>query len=122
MIDNEDRTDPLKELVPIMGNSPLSPAHGIAAIALTMALKYHDINTVQDGALYMQYKSEGKNFRELQLDHVFETAMKIEAHLIGSERRIAKILVDVLTAGMTESAECRESVEQTESLESPCDQ
>lgn len=76
--------------------APIAPAHGIAALALNFALKYHDINTVQDGALYQQYKLEGRNMTALHLDMVFETAIKIEAHLLGASERIAKLLVDAL--------------------------
>ena len=83
----------LKELAP---NTPVAPAHGISAIALSMALKYHDIATVQDGALYQQYKLEGRNFRTLNLDHVFETAIRIELHLLAASERMAKVLVDAI--------------------------
>lgn len=75
--------EPFKALEPIK-NTTVAPAHGIAAIALSMAMKYHDINTVKDGALYQQYKLEGKNFAPLHLDMVFETAIRIEAHLLGA--------------------------------------
>lgn len=75
---------------------PVAPAHGIAAIALNMALKFHDINTVQDGVLYQQYKMEGKNIHGLHLDHVFETAMRIEGFLLGASERIAKLVIDVV--------------------------
>lgn len=81
--------EPLKD-------TPVAPAHGIAAIALNMAMKYHDICTVKDGAMYQQYKLEGKNLREINIDNVFETAIKIEAWLIGASDRIAKIVIDVL--------------------------
>ena len=85
---------PFNELAPHLGNTPVAPAHGIAAIALSMAMKYHDIATVQDGALYQQYKLEGKNMVPFHLDMVFETAMKMEAFLLGSSERIAKLVVD----------------------------
>ena len=84
-----------KELEPI-ASTPVAPAHGIAAIALNMALKYHDISTVQDGTLYQQYKLEGKNLETLHLDIVFETAMRMEAFLLGASERIAKIIVDAV--------------------------
>jgi len=89
MIEN----DIIKGLEPIAG-SPVAPAHAIAAIALNMALKYHDIATVQDGTLYQQYKLEGKNFRELHLDHVFETAILMELHLMRASDRIAQVVID----------------------------
>lgn len=85
----------LNELEPIGGTS-VAPAVGISAIALNFALKYCNINTVQDGALYQQYKLEGKNMTPLHLDMVFETAMKIETYLLGASDRIAKIVVDAL--------------------------
>ena len=85
-----------KDLAPI-GNTSVAPATGIAAIALNMALKFHDINTVQDGTLYQQYKLEGKNMQNLHLDHVFDTAIKMEMFLLGASERIAKIVVDALT-------------------------
>lgn len=49
----------LQELTSVGGDFTIPPAHGIAAIALTMAMKYHDIGTVQGGALYQQYKLGG---------------------------------------------------------------
>lgn len=88
--------DELKPIMDTMGDVKMAPAHGIAAIALTMAMKYHDINTVQDGALYQQYKLEGRNMVSLHLDMVFETAIRIEMHLLASEQRIAKLVVDAL--------------------------
>ena len=88
--------DPLKDLAPIEG-TPVAPAHGIAAVALTLALRYHDIATVQDGALYQQYKLEGKNMHPFHLDMVFETAMKMEAYLLGSSERIAQLVVDAIS-------------------------
>jgi hypothetical protein len=72
----------------------ISPAMGVAMIALNMALKYHDINTIQDGTLYQQYKMEGKNMDTLHLDHVFETARSIEDHLLKSNDRITQLMVD----------------------------
>jgi hypothetical protein len=88
-----------------IGDTPVAPAHGIAAIALDMAMKYHDIATVKDGALYQQYKLEGKNFRELHLDVVLETAMKIEAWLLGSSERIAKLVVDAISVAVEDEPE-----------------
>jgi len=79
-----------------VGGTRIATSHGIAAIALNMAMKYHDINTVKDGALYQQYKLEGKNMRELHLDMVFETAIKIEMHLLGSSERIANVVIEAV--------------------------
>lgn len=94
--------EPLGGLEPI-GKTAVAPAHGIAAIALNLALKYHDIATVQDGALYQQYKLEGRNLRELHLDIVFETAILMEAHLLGASERIAKLVVDAIAEGSEEA-------------------
>jgi hypothetical protein len=88
--------EPLKELEPVLGSTPIAPAHGIATIALTMAMKYHDINTIQDGTLYQQYKLEGRNMRTLHLAEVFETAEQIERWLLFSQERIAKIVFDAI--------------------------
>jgi hypothetical protein len=74
-------------------DAPVGPMVGIAAIALNMALKYHDINTVQDGTLYQQYKLEGKNMHGLHLDMVFATAIQIEEHFVAANKRIAKLFV-----------------------------
>lgn len=87
---------PFKDVAPI-GNTPVAPAHGIAAIALSMALKYHDMGMIKDGALYQQYKLEGRNITNLHLSEVFETAIKMEAHLLGSSDRIAKMIIDAIS-------------------------
>ena len=92
----DDMTQPLRDVADSMPHAPVGPAHGIAAIALSMAMKYHDINTVQDGVLYQQYKLEGHNLTPLHIDMVFETAIKIEQHLLGASDRIAGMLVEVI--------------------------
>ncbi len=78
----------------------ISPAMGVAMIAFNMALKYHDISTVQDGTLYQQYKMEGKNMTCLHLDHVFETAKSIERHLLMSSTEIAEMMVSGVIEAM----------------------
>jgi hypothetical protein len=93
-------SDEFKELQEHAPDTKVAPAQGIAAIALSMALKYHDISTVQDGELYQQYKLEGKNMTPLHLDMVFETAIKMEAYLLGASERIAKIVVESLEASV----------------------
>jgi hypothetical protein len=98
---NEPDSDPTKGLEPIK-DTPVAPAHAIAALALNMALKYHDIGTVHDGTLYQQYKLEGKNLVPLHLDMVFETAMKMEAYLLGGSERIAALVIDALVVEMDE--------------------
>lgn len=92
-----DVADGFKEIVSASPDTPVAPAHGIAAIALSMALKYHDMGMIKDGALYQQYKLEGRNIETLHLEHVFETAIRMEAHLLGSSDRIAKLIVDAIS-------------------------
>ena len=65
---SDEPADPFKAIEAI-GDVPIAPAHGIAAVALSLALRYHDINTVQDGVLYQQYKMEGRNMTDLKLRH-----------------------------------------------------
>lgn len=84
-----------KELGPA-ANAEIGPMIGVASIALNMAMKYHDINTVHDGALYQQYKLEGKNLPPLHLDMVFETAIQIERHLVGGNKRVTALLLNEL--------------------------
>lgn len=97
---NED----FKELSEIAPNTQVAPAVGIAAIALNMAVKYHCDTVVKDGALYQQYKLEGKNMTELHLDTVFETAIRMEKFLLGADQRIAKIVVDALEFKLDDEA------------------
>ena len=92
----------LLDLTKDTGDFRVSPAVGIASIALTMAMKYHDINTVQDGTLYQQYKLEGKNLNDLTIHDVFDTARLIEAHMLASSDRIAGIIIDALMSPETE--------------------
>jgi hypothetical protein len=93
--------NPFKGLEPIK-DSPVAPATGIAALALNMALKYHDMNLVKDGTLYQQYKLEGRNMRDLHLDAVFETAIQMEAFLLGASERIATLVVDAISISVTD--------------------
>lgn len=106
MADDEQKPDgteanPFQALEPI-ADKKVAPAVGIAAMALNFALRYHDINTVQDGALYQQYKLEGRNMRELHLDAVFETAILMEMHLLAGSKRVAELIVDALEVVVTE--------------------
>lgn len=95
-----DANDNLLAALKPIGDTPLPTSHGVAAIALTLAMKYHDINTVQDGTLYQQYKLEGKNMQPLHIDIVFETAIRIERHLLASSDRIAQLVVDAVVQGI----------------------
>lgn len=93
---------PIPELSPIPQNTPIAPAHGIAAMALGFALKYHDVSTIRDGTLYQQYKLEQRNIREIGLDDVFETAIRIEKHLLASSDRISALIVEALEVAVEE--------------------
>jgi hypothetical protein len=106
--------EPLKD-------APVAPAHGIAAIALNMAMKWHDMSIVKDGQLYQQYKLEGRNIQNIDLADVFETAMKMERYLLGSSERIAKIVVDAIEIGLDES-EAEHSPDDVSSTPVPSDQ
>lgn len=101
----DDTFKELQEIVVQSPNTPIAPATGIAAIALNMALKYHDINTVQDGVLYQQYKMEGRNLQSLHLDHVFDTAIRMEAHLLGADKRIANLIINALEIAVEDDEE-----------------
>ena len=87
--------DAFADLEPIK-DAPIAPAHGVAAIALHMAIRYHDMAIIKDGLLYQQYKLEGKNMVSLHLDMILETATKIEMWLLGASERIAKIVVEAV--------------------------
>jgi len=82
-------------------NLPANMETGLAAIALNLAMKYHDINMIKDGALYQQYKLEGRNIPSLHLDMVFETAIRIEYHLLNSPSRLADHMMEL----------CRDTIE-----------
>jgi hypothetical protein len=87
-------------------NVAIGPLIGVAAIALNMALKYHDTTIVSDGTLYQQYKLEGRNMEPLHLSMVFDTAMQIEEHLLNANRRVARLIARVaLAEDNEESAE-----------------
>lgn len=100
MSDTED--DMLSPLKP-MGGAPLPTGPSVAAVALTLAMKFHDINTVQDGTLYQQYKLEGQNMTPLHIDMVFETAIKIERHLLAGSDRIAQLVFDAVATGLEDA-------------------
>lgn len=91
----EDAPDNLLDLGPL-SDTPISPAVAVASVALNMALKYADITTVQDGALYQQYKLEGKNLQGLHLDYVFDIATRIERHLMTSANRLSEVVYGTL--------------------------
>lgn len=90
--------DATSEMIDEVKDMPVTRQVGMAAIALNFALKYHDINTVQDGALYQQYKLEGRNMRDLHLDMVFYTAEQIERHLLNAPSRLALMVLEAVAS------------------------
>ncbi len=108
MNDEADKavSEPFRDLEPIK-DTRVAPAVGIAGLALSMAMKYHDMGMIKDGAMYQQYKLEGRNIRTIGLDDVFETAIKIEMHLLGADARIAKLVVDALTIEVEDDDEAK---------------
>lgn len=97
-----ETTEVFTDLAPI-SSTPVAPAHGIAAMALSFALKFHGITTVTDGAMYQQFKLEGKNMTPLHLSDVFETAIQIERHLLAGSERVAAMVVDALVDSSLDS-------------------
>lgn len=77
-------------------DTPVSPATGIALMALSLALKFHEIAAVKDGVLYQQYKLEGRNMVPIELWMVFQTAEEIEEHLLKAPERQAKVFLRTL--------------------------
>jgi hypothetical protein len=94
---NPEMTDDVfGPLLPVMGDKPIAPAHGIAALALSLSMKYHDMAMIKDGAMYQAYKMEGRNIQTVGLKEVLDTAEKLEVWLLGASDRIAKIIVDAI--------------------------
>lgn len=97
--------DEMKEIVAAAPDTKIAPAQGIAAIALSMAMKFHGMMMIPDGLTYQQYKMEGRNIREIGLTDVFETAINIERHLLASETRIADLIVSALEIAVDDEPE-----------------
>jgi hypothetical protein len=72
------------------------PQVGLSAIALNFAMKYADIITIKDGALYQQYKLEGRNIQVLHLKEVFYYAEQIEKHLLETPSRLANLVLEAV--------------------------
>lgn len=114
---HDEPDNPLSELAkdPHFADVPMAPAHALATVALNMSLKYHDINTIQDGVMYQQYKMEGRNMQDLHLDVVFDTAKRMEAHIMNAPSRLAAtIMLDVLDS-VAETDEEKSGVEELRS-------
>jgi len=91
-------------------DAPIPYMVGVGAVALQMALQYWNINTVQDGVLYQQYKMEGKNLGGLHLDQVFETAIRMEQHLMQTNERVADMVIQTLEIGMDNEASVKKMI------------
>lgn len=96
-----DNDNPLLD-VGQLNDAAVSPSTAVAALALNFAMKYHDINTVQDGTLYQQYKLEGRNMTPLHLDMVFETARRFEEHIITAPNRLAELIIEGVAEAVME--------------------
>ena len=84
-----------KELEPI-ADQPMSAAHGVAAVALGMALRYYDTSTVQEGGLYQQLKLEGRNIQALHPDMVLDLAKHFERHIMEAPNRLSEMVIDAV--------------------------
>ena len=93
----------IKSVPEVLHDAPISPQLGLAAIALNFALKYCDINTVQDGVLYQQYKMEGRNMHSLHLAEVFDVAAQIEQHLLNTPSRLAGVVLDMVATDIEQA-------------------
>jgi plasmid maintenance system antidote protein VapI len=86
--------------LPGVENAPMSPAVGVAAVALSLAIKQVDSTLVKDGVLYQQYKMEGKNIKAIGLEDVFETAIAFERHLMSAPNRLSDMILDGLASAI----------------------
>lgn len=82
--------------IPELADTKVSPYIGIAALALNMALKWHDMRLIKDGTLYQQIKLENKPIHEIDMSDILETAHQFEKHLMMSPGRLAKVVLDVV--------------------------
>lgn len=97
-------TEPVTELkdntpfdLPGMENFPVSPAHGISAVALNLALKWFDITMIKDGVMYQQKKMDGSNIISIDLSDVLEVAKKFELHIMSGPSRLSGIMLEAFS-------------------------
>ncbi len=103
MPEHLDATDEVNALAEAVPGAAVAVPQGVAAIALTMAMKYHDMSMIKDGQLYQQYKLEGRNIRNIELSDVFETAIQIERHLMAANERVSAWMLEALEVAITEA-------------------
>lgn len=112
----DDSVNPLgdmAEVLPPDTKLSMSPATAIAALGLSMSLKFHDINTVQDGTLYQQFKLEGKNLRGLHINDVLDLAKVLEQHILSAPSRMTDRIMESLMDSFADAADDDSTVEGT---------
>lgn len=100
--DDSDSTETNALDLPGMGDTPISAAHGISALALNLALKWLDMGMIKDGSLYQQKKLEGANIRLIDLPDVLATAREFEKHILGSPNRLSELVIEALGEAVDE--------------------
>jgi len=88
--------NPIAEVAEHLPDAGINPAHGIAGIALSMALRWHDTGVVKDGAMYQQLRVEGKEIRPMDVHDVLDTAKLFEKHLMDAPNRLSAMVFDVI--------------------------
>lgn len=83
-----DELSPVTEIVKAE-DIDLTLDQKVRAMALTLAVKYHADTVIKDGAMYQQYKLEGRNMRTLNTDMVLETAIVYEAFIREGKVRVS---------------------------------
>ncbi len=83
-------------------DAPVSPATAIAAVALNFAMKWYDMTTIKDGAMYQQKKLEGANFQYYDFPDVLERAKEIELWILGSPSRLSQAVLEVIADELAE--------------------
>lgn len=107
MVDEQEGVKVTADAEPFVGLEPvgdvkMSPAHGLAAVALNMALKYHDISVIKDGNMYQTMKLEGRNIKSIGIRDILDTAELFEAHLMSAPNRLSQIVIDALVEAADE--------------------
>jgi len=110
-LDLGNAADMVNDLPAALNSAPIGTYPGIAAMALHFSLKFHDINTIQDGALYQQYKLEGRNMCDLHLDMVLRTAAVLEKWMVTANERIGLAVLDDISRALDEERADREAGE-----------
>lgn len=94
---------PFDDVIEHAGDVKIHPSTGMAAIAMNMAMRWHDMCMIKDGALYQQKKVEGANIQVINLNDVLRTAKQIEAWLLTAPNRHAEMLVEGICEGLLQT-------------------